>query len=362
MYKNSSLVILPLLLQLFVIAQTNNASPYCQPLYSIVPCNQGGPSNSPSAYVNDNINYFVTTGGIVNVINMNSGCNGMANNYIYYCSQNLETVAGAVITCSLQSGINFGQGFAIFIDWNLDNTFQNPSEKVASTGGVPPAATWAVLSFTVPATQPNGAYRMRVRSAYATPGSVIQPCSNYGYGECEDYNVYIGMSPPAASTVTATANNNSPVCPGQNVNLTSTTSGPNSFAWSGPLSFTSNVQNPILASVTPSMGGTYYVAVTSGTCPVQSATYVWVQTCTTLQSENNFSDNIRVYPNPSHDFIYIETQEKIDITIFNLQGESLLSKTITANEKLDVSAFPVGVYYISINNANLRKTIKITKN
>ncbi|MGZ4043977.1 MAG: GEVED domain-containing protein [Bacteroidia bacterium] len=266
--------------------QTNNPSPYCQPLYSVVPCNQGGPSNSPYAYVNDNINHFVTTGGITNISNMNSGCNGMANNYIYYCNQYLETSAGAVITCSLQSGINFSQGFAIFIDWNLDNTFQNPSEKVGYTN-VPSAATWVTTTFTVPSGQANGVYRMRVRSVYATPGSVISPCSLYSYGECEDYNVYLGTTPPAPSNVTVSASNTSPVCPGQSVTLNATSTGTAGYSWSGPLNYTSVLQNPILTSITPSMAGTYYVGVTTGTCPLLAGTYVWIKQAPTLTVSSN---------------------------------------------------------------------------
>jgi len=282
MSKNLFLSFLVLGIIKICVGQTNNASPYCQPQYMTVPCNQGGPSNSPSAYVNDNINDFSTTGAIVNISNLNSGCNGMANNYIYYCQHNLQVNPGTAVTCNLKAGINFAQGFAIFIDWNQDNIFQVPSERVAGTSGVPPANTVTVLSFTVPSSQSPGIYRMRVRSVYATPGANMNPCNNYSYGECEDYNVYVGMTAPPPSTVTATASNNSPVCPGQNVNLTATSSGTTTFNWSGPLNYTSSVQNPTLSSITPSMGGTYYVAVTSGTCPLLAGTYVWIKAAPSL--------------------------------------------------------------------------------
>jgi len=50
-------------------------APYCFPLYSQIPCNQPGPSNSPGNGINDFINSFSTTGGVNNITNKNSGCN-----------------------------------------------------------------------------------------------------------------------------------------------------------------------------------------------------------------------------------------------------------------------------------------------
>jgi hypothetical protein len=233
--------------------------------------------------VNDNINDFSTSGAVVNISNINSGCNGMANNYIYYCNHNLQVSPANTVVCTIKCGINFAQGIAIFIDWNQDNVFQNPSEKVSATSGVPPANTSFTVSFVVPFSQANGVYRMRVRSVYSTPGTVIHPCNNYSYGECEDYNVYVGITAPAPSTVITNATNNSPVCPGQNVNLQATTSGSTTgYNWTGPMSYTSNIQNPTLTSVTSSMAGTYYVAVTSGTCPLLAGTYVWVKQAPSL--------------------------------------------------------------------------------
>lgn len=266
--------------RLCTFAQTNNPAPYCAPAYAAVPCNLTGPSNTPGNIFNDFINNFITTGAVVNINNPNSGCNGMPNNYIYYCQHNLQVNPGSVITCSLMSGITYAHGFAIFIDWNSDNIFQTPSELVTFSPGVVAPATWCVINFNVPSNQTQGIYRMRVRAVYSANGNAITPCANYSHGECEDYNVYVGMAAPSLPSVSSTATSNSPICTGNSISLSANSSSATSFYWTGPLSYTSNVQNPILTNATTSMSGTYYVAVTSGSCPVMASTYVQVNTGT----------------------------------------------------------------------------------
>jgi hypothetical protein len=127
---------------------------------------------------------------------------GVQQNFFNYtCPTHLRVTAGQNITCNFQSGIIFGQGFAVFVDWNKDCTFAM-SEQVCATAGVPAAATPASASFVVPATTLAGAYKMRVRCAYATAGTTIDPCFQYSYGETHDYTLYVG------SVCTATL----PVC------------------------------------------------------------------------------------------------------------------------------------------------------
>src|ERR1700741_5293888 len=120
-----------------ISAQTANPAPYCQTPYSQTPCCQPGPSNAAGNFLNDFINGFNTTGAIVNITNNNSGCNGNPSNYIYYnCQYALQVSAGSIITCNAQSGNNYGQGFAVFIDSNQNNIFDVPTERGCPTPGV----------------------------------------------------------------------------------------------------------------------------------------------------------------------------------------------------------------------------------
>lgn len=258
-------------------------APYCMPLYSALPCNSPGPSNAAGNGINDFINSFNTTGAVTNITNNNSGCNaqnftgvGMRNYFYFGCTQYLVVNPGQLITCNFQSGNVYAQGFAVFVDWNQNGVFNLPGERVTSTA-VPPAATFISSNFTVPFGQPGGTYRMRVRCAYVTAGNTIDPCNNYGYGEAEDYNLYVTPSGPAG-VLTATASSNSPLCSGNPVNLTVSSSAtvPVTYTWSGPGSFSSNLQNPTIAVGAGSMSGVYSVTVSPGSCPITKTVNVQI--------------------------------------------------------------------------------------
>ncbi|HEX6914148.1 MAG TPA: PKD domain-containing protein [Chitinophagaceae bacterium] len=68
--------------------------------------------------------------------------------------------------------------------------------------------------------------------------------------------------------VTPVAASNSPVCSGNTINLTAstTTAGAINYSWTGPNGFTSNQQNPSISNATTADGGTYTVTATLGSC------------------------------------------------------------------------------------------------
>ncbi len=87
------------------------------------------------------------------------------------------------------------------------------------------------------------------------------------------------------ATPTPTASNNGPLCPGNTLNLTSTPAGADSYAWSGPNSFTNTAQNPSVTSIAPASSGTYTVTVTAtGGCTA------------TAQTTLSISGNVAVFP------------------------------------------------------------------
>jgi len=286
-----------LMVSLKSFSQSWNSAPYCTPVMGTfaIPCSQPGPSNDPNNFINDFVNSLTTTGAVTNINNINSGCCGLPNNYIFYCNHPLVVNAGQTLTISVQSASLWAGGFAIFIDWNQDNVFQVPSEKVALTPGTVPGGAWASMTITIPPAQPNGVYRMRVREIWATPGSGINPCTAAGYGEVEDYSVYVGTSPPPTSVVSATASPNQTVCIGQNANLTVSYSGTAStnFDWMGPNSFTSSIQSPTVVNTTMVNNGFYNVSLGTSTCPILASTHVYVNPgpLMTISSSNSIICN-----------------------------------------------------------------------
>jgi gliding motility-associated-like protein len=259
-------------------------APYCFPLYSTLPCNQPGPSNAGGNFINDFINSFSTTGALNNITNNNSGCNaqtfagvGIRNFFYFGCTHYLIVNPGQVITCTFQSGNIYSQGFTVFVDWDQNGVYNLTNERVTSIPGVPAAASFNSSNFTVPIGQAPGTYRMRVRCAYATSGNTIDPCNNYGYGETEEYNLYVAPAAPAG-VITATAGGNSPLCSGSPINLTVTSSAtvPVTYTWSGPGGYVSTQQNPTIPIGTATMSGVYSVTVSTGACPVTKTVNVQV--------------------------------------------------------------------------------------
>ena len=66
-------------------------------------------------------------------------------------------------------------------------------------------------------------------------------------------------------TPTATASGTQSVCIGQTISLSVTTTATN-YAWTGPNTFTSNIQNPTINNATAANSGTYTVTVGLGNC------------------------------------------------------------------------------------------------
>lgn len=260
-----------LLISIFAGAQSPNPAPYCNGNYTSGNCLQGGPPNTQGNGVNDFIDIFKTSGGDLNINNSNSGCNGNPNNYANYCQHYLQVTPGQVITCTLQSGIIFSQGFAIWVDWDQNNVFQNPGERVAATTNVPAAGSSFTLGFTIPPGTPNGVYRLRVRCAFATPGTNITPCGTFGFGETEDYSIYVGPITNTGGIISATAIAiPSVVCVGQPITFSVNTPylGALSYTWTGPASFSSTLLSPSIPSAAASSQGIYTVVISNTICPV----------------------------------------------------------------------------------------------
>lgn len=182
-------------------------APYCAATYNN-PCQ--------SAFTNDFVNSFSTTNGTTNIVNNNSGCNNMPNNYIYYPNQVVTVAQGCSFNISVQCGATYQQGFGIWIDYNHNNLFTDAGEFVWNSG----AAGFQVFTgvITVPASAMLGITRMRVRSNYASPPT--SPCVNQTYGEVEDYQVNI-----VPSVNTPPVGVNDTICAGQNGSVTATGNG-----------------------------------------------------------------------------------------------------------------------------------------
>ena len=86
----------------------------------------------------------------------------------------------------------------------------------------------------------------------------------------------------------------------------------------------------------------------------------------TLKIEDNALDlQVKVYPNPTSQMLYVSHPElnSFAIQILDLNGKQIYSGTIEKNQPLDVSHYTQGMYLVTIENkeANKKNTYKIIK-
>ncbi len=108
--------------------------------------------------------------------------------YNYYNALSTNLTRGSVNTITLSPGTYpSGNNISVWIDYNRDGEF-DISERLGSVN-IPPAPATETITFTVPEDAATGTTRMRVREVWED--SNFDACSEYGYGETEDYNVVI---------------------------------------------------------------------------------------------------------------------------------------------------------------------------
>lgn len=84
-----------------------------------------------------------------------------------------------------------------------------------------------------------------------------------------------------AGNLRATATSNSPICSGNVLELSASSTGGTgtvSYNWTGPNGFASTLQNPSIASPTAASGGVYTVTVSDPTCSTTASTTVTIAT------------------------------------------------------------------------------------
>lgn len=145
----------------------------------------------------------------------NTGFVSGVPSYTFFTGQpNYTTtlIPSSSYSLSIATGEYGSQGYAAWIDYNDDGVF-TINERIGYTNGtIGTGFTMGQVndssSFVISLTcnPPAGVHRLRIRGAYFTDGDQIDPCSSYGYGETEDYEITIAPPPacPSAGLVVST--------------------------------------------------------------------------------------------------------------------------------------------------------------
>ncbi|NVO02281.1 MAG: gliding motility-associated C-terminal domain-containing protein [Bacteroidetes bacterium] len=87
-----------------------------------------------------------------------------------------------------------------------------------------------------------------------------------------DTSVVSELNVVSSATLIASATSNGPVCSGNSLNLNANPVGAQSYSWTGPNSFSSAINNPIITNVTTAASGIYTIVVANGSGCSDTAT------------------------------------------------------------------------------------------
>jgi hypothetical protein len=141
------------------------------------------------------------------------------------------------VTVGQCSGFPYDGIFVVWIDFNQNGSFSDPGETIYTSSYNTRAVAGTTFTFNaanIPLTATSGLTRMRITADESTQPPT--PCGFYGYGETEDYNIYITSIPcagtPAANVVSAPSGS---TCANANVMLSLATqytaSGGITYQW-----------------------------------------------------------------------------------------------------------------------------------
>ena len=191
-------------------------------------------------------------GGVYSVVATVSGCASLpaTTTVVVSPSPVISNVTAANPSgCSVSDGAftihGLTPGSVYLISYLQNGISQGPVTQAASASGTIiitglPAATYDAITTSL-----NG-------------------CTSLPYGP-------VVLSNPSAPSAPV-AGGNTPICEGGTINLTASTIPGATYSWSGPGSFSSTTQNPVISPATILASGTYFVTATVNGCTSPAGT------------------------------------------------------------------------------------------
>jgi hypothetical protein len=140
---------------------------------------------------------------------------------------------------------------------------------------------------------------------------------------------------------------------GGNISLSATPVG---GVFSGP-GVTGSTLDPSLLSGIKQVSYTY---VDPNGCADSTTLNYFVGTCFGI--ENQAAMSINIYPNPTSDFVWVESQaEDLRYTIMDLTGKIILVASLNQNNKISLQDLNPGLYIITLQNSTVKKQVRLVK-
>ncbi|MEO7977342.1 T9SS type A sorting domain-containing protein [Flavobacterium sp.] len=334
-------------------------------------------------YIKDNYGCIVTSEKIVTplpslavtYLKIDNTCFGTSNGKIevkttggkspYTYSMNGSSYKTSNIFTNLASGtynITVKDALGCFVTYPVFIT--EPTILVAT-------ATVENQTITINATGGNANY------SYGLDGVTYQPSNVFTNMAFGDHNIYVKDEYACAFEMTVTVNPPTPLINGKNTLAVEFTpgqtlgdivvDGQNIKWYSSQNSLTGKTRK--LAETTLPLttvlidGVTYYASQTINGIESKERLAVTAKSNGSLSTSDFVLPNLKYYPNPVHQNLWISNTEVIDeIEIFSIAGKSVLTKKInTTHSEIDLSGTSTGVYFIKVKSEGKIKTLKIVK-
>lgn len=158
----------------------------------------------------------------------------------FVCTDNTVVSAGTTYPLSItgNAAVSGAVNYQVYIDYNNNGSFENPSEMVHS-GSVAAGSATTVnttttsANVTIPATAvTNTLLRMRVYAETGTITAGKRSCSSpFVLGDVEDYGVYIQSAGCTSAPAIGTQPTASTICAGTNTSFTIASTGAATYQW-----------------------------------------------------------------------------------------------------------------------------------
>uniref|UniRef100_UPI002E78ADE5 T9SS type A sorting domain-containing protein n=1 Tax=Flavobacterium facile TaxID=2893174 RepID=UPI002E78ADE5 len=130
----------------------------------------------------------------------------------------------------------------------------------------------------------------------------------------------------------------------------------------GAITGTTSDTFAVLSNLSPNT--TYYFWVKSICGNTQTNSVSGGSFTTQVLTVESFSlDKVKLYPNPVKTIFTISLDKEITtVSIYNLLGQEVLSKSVNGNEtSVDVNDLTTGTYFVKVTSNNEVKTLKVIK-
>ena len=253
---------------------------------------------------------------------------------------------GTNLGCTLYDTVQVSLGVLPFVDAGNSQSICDGQSVLLDAGTTFVTYNWSTGDTTTSITvSQSGSYTITVTNANGCTGVDV-------------INIAVLPEPNALFTYVINASGV--------VNFTSTSSNATTYNWdmNGDGVTDSSNPNPFYTYLS---NGTFNVRlIVTNNCGTD--TLITPIAITTGIANQQLANSIKLYPNPAHDFVVLETNtanhSDIDFVLIDLIGNKAKIGRIESNEKakrIDLSDLNKGLYLLQLTQDNQFKTIKINK-